>query len=131
VGRNPDGTGYRIGIEGPGEEVFKHVIHIREGAVTTSGNYVKFLKYKAGQISHLIDPKTGYPLNNEMISVTVYAKDAITADGYDNALMAMDVEEALAFVKRKKNLEAYFIYRKPNGETADTLTNGFKKLLVN
>jgi thiamine biosynthesis lipoprotein len=130
-GPKPDGTRYRIGIEGPGDRVFKHIVQINEGAVTTSGNYVKSMKYKEGQISHLINPKTGFPLNNQMISVTVYAKDALTADGYDNALMAMDIEDALTFVKRRKDLEAYFIYRKPNGQHADTLTNGFKKLLVN
>ncbi len=138
-GVKPDGTGYRIGIEGPLPEsgvgkvetaAFRHVLELKRGAITTSGNFNKYLKYKGGRISHLINPKTGYPLDNPMISVTVYAEDAITADGYDNALMAMDVEEAMAFVK-KANLEAYFIYHKPDGQVADTLTSGFKKLLVN
>ena len=99
--------------------------------MTTSGNFNKFLKYKKGKISHLIDPKTGYPLDKPMISVTVYSKDAITADGYDNALMAMDLPEALAFVTQRKDLEAYFIYRRPDGSLRDTSTTGFKKLLVN
>jgi thiamine biosynthesis lipoprotein len=140
-GLKPDGSGYRIGIEGPvpenaalgtaeGTAVFRHIVELKQGAITTSGNFNKYLKYKNGKISHLIDPKTGYPLNNRMISVTIYAADAITADGYDNALMAMDVEEAMAFAK-KANLEAYFIYHKPDGRVADTLTTGFKKLLVN
>jgi len=130
-GYKPDGSGYRIGIEGPGSEGFRHIIQIKEGAVTTSGNYQKFLSYKKGKISHLINPQTGYPLDNSMISVTVYANDAMTADGYDNALMAMDLKAAMAFVKGRKDLEAYFIYRKPDGSVTDTLTNGFKKLLVN
>jgi len=140
-GLKPDQSGYRIGIEGPtpetadltasdGRPVFRHIVELKQGAITTSGNFNKYLKYKNGKISHLIDPKTGYPLNNRMISVTVYAADAITADGYDNALMAMDVEEAIAFAK-KANLEAYFIYHKPDGRVADTLTTGFKTLLVN
>lgn len=138
-GLKPDGSGYRIGIEGPAPAAeaqtaqvvhFRHIIQINDGAVTTSGNYTKFLQYKEGKISHLINPKTGYPLNNQMISVTVYAKDAMTADGYDNALMAMDVPEAMAFVAKRKDLEAYFIYRNPDGRHADTLTRGFKKLLV-
>lgn len=140
-GLKPDNSGYRIGIEGPvpenadlgtadGRPVFRHIVELKQGAITTSGNFNKYLKYKNGKISHLIDPKTGYPLDNRMISVTVYAADAITADGYDNALMSMDVEEAMAFAK-KSNLEAYFIYHKPDGQVADTLTKGFKKLLVN
>jgi len=140
-GLKPDGSGYRIGIEGPvpehadpktavGTSVFRHIVELKQGAITTSGNFNKYLKYKDGKISHLINPKTGYPLNNQMISVTVYANDAITADGYDNALMAMDIEEAMAFTKQEK-LEAYFIYHKPDGRVADTLTSGFKKLLIN
>ena len=138
-GQKPDGTGYRIGIEGPSPEgssaldkaaPFRHILELKEGAVTSSGNFNKYLKYKEGRISHLIDPKTGFPLKSPMISVTVFAQDAITADGYDNALMAMgSIEEAMAFA-RKVKLEAYFIYHRPDGSLADTLTTGFRKLLV-
>lgn len=134
-GPKPDGTAMRIGIEGPAESakaepVIRHVISINNGAVTTSGNYRKFLQKGSKKIAHLIDPKTGYPLDNAMISVTIYAKDAITADGYDNAIMAMDVKEAIDFVNAKKGMEAYMIYHKADGSIADTLTTGFKKMIV-
>ncbi len=140
-GPNPDGSQYKVGIEGPilttkeqgavdtNSQPFRYIVKINEGAVTTSGNYSKTMKYKQGKISHLINPKTGYPINKEMISVTIYAKDAVTADGYDNALMAMDIKAAMAFVGKRRALEAYFIYRKPDGHLADTLTAGFKKLV--
>ncbi|RZK16437.1 MAG: FAD:protein FMN transferase, partial [Pedobacter sp.] len=81
--------------------------------------------------SHLINPKTGYPLENEMISITVYAKNAITADGYDNALMAMHLPEALKFVEKRKDLEAYFVYHREDGSIADTLSTGFRELIKN
>ncbi|MCY1528507.1 hypothetical protein D9M68_636130 [compost metagenome] len=64
-----------------------------------------------------------------MVSVTVYAKDALTADGFDNALMAMKVKEALQFA-RKHQLEIYMIYKKANGELADTWSKGFQKLIM-
>lgn len=132
-GPKPDGSEYQIGIAGPGTEgkAFRHIVKMKAGGLTTSGNYNKTLRYKEGEISHLINPKTGYPLSNQMVSVTVFAKDAITADGYDNALMAMEVAEAFKFLRTRKDLEAYFIYRKADGQIADTLTTGFKKLLVN
>lgn len=135
-GRKPDGTGFRIGIEGPAPDnkiatLFRHVISIKNGAITTSGNYTKYLHSKSKKVSHLIDSKTGYPLNNQMISVTLYARDAITADGYDNALMAMGVNEALNFIAVRNGMEAYLIYRNKDGSIADTLTKGFKKLIVN
>lgn len=134
-GPKPDGTVMRIGIEGPAVSVsaepeIRHVLSFSSGAVTTSGNYRKYLQKGKRKISHLIDPKSGYPLDNQLISVTIYAKDALSADGYDNAVMAMGVEEALAFVNSKKDMEAYIIYHRQDGSVADTLTNGFKKMIV-
>ena len=132
-GTKPDGSLYKIGIEGPPANgkgpALRKIISINQGAITTSGNYIKYLQQKGNRVSHLINPKTGYPLSNQMISVTLYAKDAITADGYDNAVMAMEVNEALRFINRKKDMEAYLVYRKPDGSVADTLTNGFRQLL--
>ncbi|ACU03353.1 FAD:protein FMN transferase [Pedobacter heparinus] len=134
-GPKPDGSSLRIGIEGPAmtadaEPVIKHVVRINNGAITTAGNYRKYLLNGAKKIAHLIDPKTGYPLDNALISVTIYAKDAITADGYDSPIMAMGVKEALDFVKARKGMEAYIIYHKKDGSVADTLTSGFRKMLV-
>lgn len=132
-GPKPNGESIKIGVEGPGEDgipTIRHIATVNKGAITTSGNYRKFHQSGAKTISHLINPKTGYPLNNEMISVTVYADDAITADGYDNSLMAMPIKEAINFVEKRKNLEAYFVYKNPQGKIVDTLTSGFKKLIV-
>jgi thiamine biosynthesis lipoprotein len=135
-GLKPDGSVRRIGIEGPAltplaEPQIRHIINVTDGAVTTSGNYRKWLQKGSKKIAHLIDPTTGYPLENQLISATIYARDAITADGYDNAVMAMDVEEAIRFIERKGNMEAYLIYHREDGKIADTLTKGFKKMMVN
>lgn len=134
-GPKPDGSPLRIGIEGPAltdgaEPVIRHVIAINKGAITTAGNYRKYLQKGKEKIAHLIDPKTGYPLSNALISVTIYAKDAVTADGYDSPIMAMGVQEALDFVAAKKGMEAYMIYHRKDGSIADTLTKGFKKMIV-
>ncbi|TCD08568.1 FAD:protein FMN transferase [Pedobacter frigidisoli] len=134
AGPKPDGTPMKIGIEGPDKDdipVIRHIVAVNSGAITTSGSYRKFHQSGKKKISHLINAQTGYPLDNEMISVTVYAKDAITADGYDNALMGMHLNEAMKFVNDRKNLEAYFVYHQSDGAVADTLTKGFKKLLTN
>ena len=135
-GLKPDGSVRRIGIEGPAatpmaEPEIRHVINIYNGAVTTSGNYRKWLQKGSKKVTHLINPKTGYPIDSQLISATIYAKDAITADGYDNAVMAMELNEAIKFVEERKDMEAYIIYRKPDGKIADTLTKGFKKMIIN
>lgn len=134
-GPKPDGSAMRIGIEGPAlsanaEPVIRHVIGINNGAITTAGNYRKYLQKGGKKIAHLIDPTTGYPLDNALISVTIYAKDAVTADGYDSPIMAMGVQEALDFVAAKRGMEAYIIYHRKDGSVADTLTKGFKKMII-
>lgn len=134
-GPKPDGSAMKIGIEGPDDQngmpVIRHIVALNKGAITTSGNYRKYRESGNQRIAHLIDPRSGYPLHTNLISVTVYARDALTADGYDNAVMAMNLPEAMAFVDRHPELEAYFIYRDGKGEVQDTMTNGFKKMVVN
>ncbi|MEO8414358.1 MAG: FAD:protein FMN transferase [Ginsengibacter sp.] len=133
-GHKTGGDKMTIGIESPdddgvGGHPIKTIIHLDHGAITTSGNYEKYYMSGSKRITHLVDPATGYTLQNEMISATVYAEDAITADGYDNALMAMGVAKALLFVRKQKNMEAYLIYHTPNGAVSDTATAGFYKLM--
>ncbi|ALW87292.1 hypothetical protein AUC43_09310 [Hymenobacter sedentarius] len=129
----PGGELMRIGIERPDTSAvqpsgFQQVIRLRAGGVTTSGNYRKFKQWGPLKSAHLIDPQTGYPFQNEMISVTVLARDALTADAYDNALMGMGIAKALSFLRRHRHLQAYLIYQRPDGSIADTATPGFQRL---
>ncbi|AWG23254.1 thiamine biosynthesis protein ApbE [Flavobacterium faecale] len=128
--RQPSGELMKIGIESTTHQEhlpksYQKIVSIPEGAITTSGNYQKFYESKGKKIAHLMNPKTGYPVQNDLISVTVFAPDAITADGYDNALMAMGLKKAFQFVSKRKKLEAYFIYKDDNGVVKDTATTGF------
>lgn len=125
---------FRIGIEAPAENaddepIINKVLQLERGAITTSGNYRKFHESNGKKISHLMNPSTGYPFQNEMISVTVWAKDAVTADGYDNALMGMGLLASFQFLKKNTGIEAYFIYRDENGKVRDTASTGFYPLL--
>lgn len=130
--RQPGGERMKIGIEAPGEDPFQlsmmqRIITIDSGAITTSGNYRRFYESQGKKISHIIDPRTGYPAQNELISVTVYAKNALTADAFDNALMVMGLQQAFAFIQARNDMAAYFIYRTPDGRIADTATRSFNQ----
>jgi len=130
----PEDEPMKVGIELPGEDEFEnsilqHVISIDSGAVTTSGSYRKFYESKGKKISHILDGKTGFPSQNELISVTVIAKDGITADAYDNALMAMGLSKALKFVEGRKDMSAHFIYKLKNGQIRDTASTEFYRFL--
>lgn len=132
--KQPGNILFSVGIESPNENnfdeqepVIKKIIKVQKGAVTTSGNYRRYYESNGKIISHLISPKTGYPLQNELISVTVLARDAITADGFDNALMGMGLKNAFSFLKKHKRMEAHFIYHTSDGAVCDTATKGFYK----
>lgn len=130
--KQPGGEFMQIGIEQPSDnddtsEPLQKIIKLENGAITTSGNYRKYISSGNKKFSHLMDPKTGYPIDNELISITVRASDAMSADGYDNALMGMGLKKALRFVRKHKELEAYFIFHKPDGTVTDTASAGFYK----
>jgi thiamine biosynthesis lipoprotein len=130
--RLPGNEPFTVGIESPpadslDDPVVKNVFRPGNGAVTSSGTFRRYIESEGKHFHHLIDPKTGYPFQNELISVTVRAKDAITADGYDNALMGMGLEKAFRFLQKHKELQAYFIYKNNNGMIADTATRLFYK----
>lgn len=132
-GTKPDGEHMRIGVEMPADfsyqqPVIGKILSMERGAVTTSGDYRKYVESGGTKIIHLMDPKTGFPIKTDMISVTIVADDAMTADAYDNVLMGMGVEEALRFVSDKK-MEAYLIYRDAAGVIRDTSSAGFEKLI--
>jgi thiamine biosynthesis lipoprotein len=130
-GHKPNKESFKVGIEGiSGDDLdpapMRKVIEPGNGAITTSGNYRKHREAGGKQISHLMNPLTGYPVQNEMISVTVYAKDAITADGYDNGFMAMGLNRTLDFLTKQKEMGAYIVYRRADGVITDTVTTFFK-----
>ena len=134
-GRKPGNEKMKVGIESPVSAerdlgMMQRVLVIDSGAITTSGNYRRYYESEGKKISHLLDPKTGYSISNELIAVTVFAKDAITADGYDNALMVMGLNNALKFVESKPGLAAYFIYKDQDGAVRDTSSPGFNKLFL-
>jgi thiamine biosynthesis lipoprotein len=108
---------WKVGIDQPSEEdsserKLEAIINLNNKALATSGNYRKFYVEGNQKLSHIIDPKTGYPAKHNLLSTTVIATDGITADAYATAFMVMGLQKSIAFVEKNKNLklEVYFIY---------------------
>lgn len=132
--KRPANEPFRVGIESPANDDFslapmQKIITIDKGAITSSGNYRRYYESGGKRISHIIHPKTGKFVDNELISVTVYAKDAFTADAYDNALMLMGLEAAIRFVETRNDMAAFFIFREKDGSVKDTASSGFARLI--
>jgi thiamine biosynthesis lipoprotein len=133
-GKNAQGADWRIGFTTASLQnnvlINQQVLGLSGWACTTSGRLSKFTGTATQKISHIINPTSGYPVNNGIVSVTVIAKDAITADAYDNAFMVLGVEKSFALLKDSKNLGVHFVYESTPGQFKDT-ANAFFKSFIN
>jgi thiamine biosynthesis lipoprotein len=126
--KQPGNQRMRIGIEQPStndSSALQKILQLGSGAITSSGNYRQFKQSGTTRLSHLMDIKSGKPLDNQIISVTVRAKNAMNADGYDNALIGMGIEKAFQFLQKHKKIDAYFIYKDSQGIVRDTASKKF------
>jgi len=133
-GNKPDGSKWKIGIEKPAEHAndgrdLKAVIELKDKCVATSGNYRKFYEENGIRYSHTIDPKTGYPVQHSLLSVSVVADHAAVADAYATAFMVMGLEQCKSYLNQKKNLDAFLIYADQDGNYKSYVTEGFQKLI--
>ncbi|MFM1794092.1 MAG: hypothetical protein RL642_477 [Bacteroidota bacterium] len=104
-------------------------LHLSGWACTTSGRLSKYSGSDTNKLSHIINPKSGLPVDNGLVSVTVIAKDAMTADAYDNAFMVLGIEKTLALLKENTTLGVHFVYEPKPGQLKDT-ANSFFKLFI-
>ena len=100
VGARPDGSDWRLGLRSPfGEGIFG-TLQISDRAVVTSGNYERYFIGEDGvRYGHIIDPETGYPVNNGLASVTIIAGDGKLCDALSTSLFVMGLSDAVAYWK--------------------------------
>lgn len=129
------GEPWLVGIDDPNQTLKKRtltaIISLGDRGMATSGNYRKFRidSISGKKYVHTIDPLTGYPARNSLLSATVLADNAMLADGYATTLMAMGIEKSKPFLKTLPKVDAYLIYVE-NDSIRYFMTDGFKKLLV-
>lgn len=115
------GEKWRIGIDRPAENNFspgedlEAIIRISDEALATSGNYRKFYVENGVKYSHTIDPRTGYPARNNLLSATIIASDCATADGVATACMVTGLESSIEFIGNHPEFLAFFIYSDEKG----------------
>jgi thiamine biosynthesis lipoprotein len=119
-GARPDGSAWRIGIQDPaaGERVdarFAEILAVSGRGVTTSGHYRRFTTIEGKRYSHILDPKTGRPVSQAVLSVTVVAADAVTADGLSTAVAVLGAAKGLAMVESLGGAEALVLLAGKDG----------------
>ena len=123
-GHNPKNDLWKIGVTKPTddslstENELQTVLAVGDVAMATSGNYRKFY-YKGGRkYAHTIDPRTGYPVQHEVLSATVLADRCAVADAYATSFMVLGLEQAKAVLGRHPEMKGYFIYTDSVGALA-------------
>ena len=131
-GRNPSGKPWTIGIDRPADDNnavgadLQGIFRIPSGAygVVTSGNYRKYYIRDGKKYAHTIDPRTGYPVAHNLLSATVLAPDATSADAYATYCMVVGLEEAKEFLSSREDLEGCLVYDE-DGEFRTWTSSGF------
>lgn len=130
AGKNALGEDWTIGIDNPTAkedgQASKAIIKLQDQALSTSGNYRKFFVKDGKKYGHEIDPRTGYPIQREIISASVVAPECMTCDAYATAFMVMGLEETKAVLKQHPELGAYLIYEDKDGNVHTYTTGNIK-----
>ena len=105
------------------------VVSLSDLALSTSGDYQKFFTDAQGRrLSHLLDPRTGWPVQHSLGSVSVVAPDGMTADGLATTLFVLGVDEGLRFIDGWTNAAALFIVREADQTFRTVLSSRFTAL---
>ena len=120
-GLNDKDQPWKIGVTKPTDDPLntnqelQSILQVTDIAMATSGNYRNFY-YKGGKkYAHTIDPKTGYPVQHNILSSTVLAKDCATADAYATSFMVLGLDKAKKILEKHPELMVYFIYSDEKG----------------
>lgn len=111
-----NGRPWKIGIDKPVDdnmipgENLEAIVSLKDRALATSGNYRKFYVENGIKYSHTIDPKTGYPAMNQLLSATILSTECATADGVATACMVMGKDKSIEFLKQHPEFDAFLVY---------------------
>jgi thiamine biosynthesis lipoprotein len=130
-GVRSDGKAWRVGINRPDPEagpleVWK-VVPLHDAALATSGDYRSFVLENGRRRSHVLDPRTGQPVSNGVVSVSVLAPTCALADGLATAVMVMGPEAGLEMVEGLEGVEALVVVERADGVLEEHRSTGFSR----
>lgn len=130
AGSRRGGGPWRVGINRPHsdaapDEIYR-VAALRDAALATSGGYRNFFVRDGVRYAHVLDPRTGRPVENDVVSVSVRAPSCTLADGLATAVMVMGVEAGLALLERLPDVEGLVVVETKDGRLVDRPTSGFR-----
>jgi len=111
LGKKPDKTLWNVGIQDPFNNRGEHVglISVENKSVVTSGNYERYFMKDGKVYHHIIDPKTGYPSESEIISATIISDYSIDGDGLSTGVYILGLEKSIELIQSLEGIDAIFI----------------------
>lgn len=126
IGSRFDGSDWHLGLQSPFENNTLGILTVSDSAVVTSGNYENFFTAEDGTTyGHIIDPATGYPVNNGLASVTIVAQDGKTCDALSTALFVMGTDGAIEYWREYPGFEMILITQERQVLVTDGLEGHF------
>jgi thiamine biosynthesis lipoprotein len=135
-GKNAKGEYWRIGVDKPLDnnslpgQNLQAILQLNNKSISTSGNYRKFYERNGVKYAHTINPKTGFPAKNNLLSATVLADDCTTADALATTFMVLGLDKSIELLKKLKHVEVFFIYNDANGNYQQYFSKGMKKRVL-
>lgn len=110
-GKKKDGSPWRVGVQNPESDRGAYIGLVSGSGMTvvTSGIYERYFMQDGVRYHHILDTKTGYPVDNGLVSVTIIAQSSTDADGLSTSVFALGLEKGMEFVTRTDGVEAVFI----------------------
>lgn len=116
-GKNGESQKWRIGIQHPKKKgALIGNISIKDQAIVTSGDYERYVKRKTKRYHHILNPQTGLPVWNNIVSVTVVADKAVVSDFLSTAIFVMGIDKARDMIKKYYPSAKYYIVQEINDQ---------------
>jgi thiamine biosynthesis lipoprotein len=113
LGSKPWGQPWRIGVQDPFEPrgAFCGVIELKDATAVTSGVYERYFEQDGRRYHHILDTRTGYPVEGPLVSITVVADESMAADALATGVFSMGAAAGVRFVSSFPDIEAVFVFR--------------------
>lgn len=110
IGNKPDGTPFKIGIQKPFADRSETiaVMDITDKSVVSSGIYERCFEEDGTLYHHILNPRTGYPYDNDLVAVTIISDRSVDGDALSTTCFAIGLEKGLAFAE-SQNVQAFFV----------------------
>ncbi len=111
IGNKPDGSAYRIGIRYPFGTASDMITSLSctDQSIVTSGNYERYFELDGLIYHHILDTATGYPVQNELLSVTILSPSSVQGDALSTLCYIYGLDEGMALIESLSNVEAIFV----------------------